>query len=185
MGIKIYKKIKPNMNMKKIYLNIIATIIFLFLIAGSLFLETWAHEEGHIAAAKKYGINFHIDIINYKFDPEHPFEWGGGRAVPSSTEDCEKHNVLPISKQRVISHAGVKMQLIIFIPLFLISLISCYAYRNLWNTHFLLCFFIALLAILFGMIIIGSIWGNVIYQDPLGPLNDWHVVNISNCSRFG
>jgi hypothetical protein len=170
--------------MKKIYLNIISTIVFFFLMMGSLFLETWAHEEAHIAAAKSYGINFHIYGINYKFDPKNPFEWGGGKAVPSSKEDCEKLNALPKIKQQVIAHAGVKIQLLIFIPLFFIFLIGCAVfYQHLWKAHFLLWFYMALLAILFGLIIISGIWGNAVYQNPFGPLNDWNLGNLS-CSIY-
>ena len=55
---------------------LILFLVFISLFLGFAFLGVWSHENAHIDAAKKQGVNFHISKFNYKLDLKNIDEWG-------------------------------------------------------------------------------------------------------------
>lgn len=167
---------------------LISMVIFLPLSICFLFLSTFVHEQAHVDVAKEQGVNFKISRINYAIDFNNPNDWGRGFAIPSSEEDCMKVNSLPRINQQKITHAGVIRQMFVFVPLFIIAFLILILFRKeIFVRNISLFFILCMFLLLFGVIIINSIYGNVFLKviGNTGNPTDWFAGNFSNCSMFG
>lgn len=162
-------------------------LLYLFIIAIVMFfplkiLSTYIHETGHIKEAEKQNIilalkwNFSIDKNNLN----NLKNFGKGMAEPKSKEDCEKFNIISLENKKKITHAGVKAQLVIFVPLFLILIFLFIKYsKHLYSNKFILYFLIAILILIFALILV-TIKYNILSSNPTA---DWNKVFL-NCSGF-
>lgn len=160
--------------MKKNYLNIILTLAFIGIAYLFLFVPTWFHEQGHIREAGKQGIDFYFQFYGFTLGSllgVAPV----GEAIPSSAEDCEKFNSLALENKQKITHAGVFPSIFAFtiIYSFSILLFSKFKFPKWW--WFIILF-------LYFLFVLSTVWGNIFSPNLL---NDWHIVNIPNCSLFG
>jgi hypothetical protein len=167
----------------KIIHKSILLIVLAFVIYFSLFLSTYVHEMGHVNAAKEQNISFKISEIKYLPDFKNLKAWGLGASIPSSQANCEKFNSITIENRQKITHAGVNAQMLVFGPLFFVLLLLIIAFwKRLFVSNRFILWFLMVLALLFLVIIVFTIFGNVLSPNPL---NDWHTYMFGNCSLFG
>jgi len=159
----------------KILFYHIGIILFfvIILIIPFMIISNYVHETAHVRAADKLNVNLTISSI---FEFENYYKFGMGKAMPKSKNDCEIFNSLPLESKKKITHAGVKAQLIIFLPLllFLIFLVS------LKKTNFYSLQILSVIIALLFSLIITSAYSNVLSPNPM---NDWNILFL-NCSNF-
>jgi len=162
---------------KEFFFTLKVLVWVVIIILPFLFLTTYSHEKAHIREAEKLDISMKIEYI--KWLPQK--DWGTGRAVPVSKEDCEKFNSLSQEHKNKILHAGVYETTKIFSILFLISSILLIIYGKKVHTYNKLLFRIWLIVTLSFLVIIGKeIYDNVFSNIPY---NDWNMKFI-DCSLF-
>ncbi len=162
---------KPQIEtIKTITIIILISVILsvpLFIISKSI------HEIGHIKQAEKQNITL-------SYPSENMWSLEHGKTIISKT-DCEKFNSLNLDDRKKILHAGVKLQMLIFVPLFLIlSIILTFYGKRLFDKNKLVFYFIGALTLILFSIILVSLYGNVLSSNPL---NDWHLL-VLNCSSY-
>ncbi len=144
-----------------------------------LFLNTYLHEQAHIHSAKKQNIYFKLKDIEWK---PKIHGWGSGFVIPINQEECGKFNSLPLIKKQKITHAGVKAEFLFIMPVLFISLFILFCYsRKLLNNNWIVLTLLILLNILFFLMIIYTLKGNVF---TLNPQADWNFINFTNCSIY-
>ena len=151
-------------------------ILIMFLI---LFLDTYIHEQGHILSGKEQNVCLKLKSIEWtpRID-----EWGSGKAVPCSEEDCQKFNFLPLENKQKITHAGVKFEFLFITPLLVVSLFLLLSYyKKLWGNNWVLLVLLILFVLLLLLIEIYAIKGNVFTSSLKA---DWNFINFSNCSIY-
>ena len=135
---------------------------------------TIMHENAHMEAAKKQGINFIRQKLNFSILGPSGF------AKPATKYDCENFNSLEKYKKQLITHAGFWRQLIIgLILIFILSLLGFISHGFLKINEFM---FWIWLELIFAVIvnIISRYWFNVLSPNPY---NDWHMLYF-DCSKF-
>ena len=151
--------------MKEIIKTITSIIIITVLISIPLFiLSKSIHEIGHVKEAGEYNVRLVYSIDNM-ISLEH------GRVVPASIEDCKRFNYLSIENRKKILHAGVSYELIIFLPVMILSSFLAYLrYKKKGYNDFL---FIVLAGISLSVfsILLNSVYSNILSSNPE---NDWH-----------
>jgi len=166
--------------MRRVCLNTIKVVAFIVVVFAFIFVPVWFHEQGHISEAKKQGINFYFRSNGVTLGTllmKIPI----GEAVSLSAKDCERFNSLSMIDKEKITHAGVMPGIIAFTVLWSIPIFLFAYYRNKTMKKSLIIYLLVYV-VLYLVYVIWTLWLNVYSQNPL---NDWHFVNILDCSRFG
>ncbi|MBU3907326.1 MAG: hypothetical protein KKA64_03690 [Nanoarchaeota archaeon] len=162
------------------HLKLIAMLI-LFGILFCLILipfSSYVHEKlGHVETAEKYGVN-----ITYSLNIPRNFEDMFnqlGKANPASKKDCEAFNSLSLENKKKITYAGIKAELLFFLPLIIISLFLTYFSYKRKGVNLLTELLISILIVSCSILLM-SLLKNVYNSNPIA---DWNVLFL-NCSNF-
>jgi len=170
--------------MRKWVFNFLVGIVFIFAMFGILSLDVYVHEKAHVKVASEEGVCFKIKEIGWKPSIKNLRNLGSGKAVPVSKEECEKFNSLPIEKKKRITHAGVKAEVALILPLLCVSaflfIFFFRKFQKFRNSKTILIFSL-LWMVLLVLIILFTLKNNVFTQNPEA---DWNLLNFPNCSRF-
>ncbi len=165
--------------MKKLIVNKLkATILILVIGSILIFSSTFIHEQGHVLAARSYGLNFSIKNINYL--PQNNLkDWGNGGAGPNTVKDCEQFNSLPFNSRRFIFYSGFLAELIIFLTFGIINILVLVILKKKNCKNKELLFALYYLLIIIFIILSFTVYSNILSNNPL---NDGHAQYLS-CAR--
>lgn len=154
----------------------IAVFLILFCVLPVLLriLFIIMHENAHIEAAKKQGLNFIRGKLNFGIASP------AGSAKPATIYDCEKFNSLEAYKKQLITHAGFWRQFIVGIILIFVLLLLGLIFRDyLRKNQFMFWIWLTLFFVVVIDIIVSYLF-NVLSPNPK---NDWHMLYF-DCSKF-
>ena len=169
---------------KNNYSSVLFIVLTLLLFAIILLLpvkilSNYVHETGHITEAKKQNISLTMEVFILN-EPLSVLKFGRGQAVPFSEEDCNKFNILTKEDKVKITHAGVKYELFLFIPILIISFIMVILLIKNNKQNSILFYLLVSIIILLLITILVTLYFNVFSSNPL---NDWNRFYL-DCSKI-
>ena len=157
-------------------------IILLFAIILSFpvkILSNYVHETGHITEAKKQNFSLTMEVFTLN-ESLSILKFGRGQAIPSSKEDCNKFNSLAKEDKIKITHAGVKYELLFFMPILIISFVCIFILIRNNKQNSILFYLLTSIIILSLATILVTLYFNVFSSNPI---NDWNRLYL-DCSKI-